>query len=174
MHTPQQKIIRLGLMLVLIAALATLFGIALWHSAPDTADRRDVAHITAYLNALELARIDDGHYPGERRLVCLGDYADNACWDKGGTGVEESPQVNEVLARYLPSLPKGGMVESAVAAEEGREGYVYRAFANGTRYEINYLRAGEGADCMEGALPIADLAVRATPFHGNTWCRIVR
>lgn len=121
------------------------------------------------MNALELVRADTGEYPGPDDLfVCLGDYADNACWDVYGTGVKENEEFQTALIKYIPLLSSGAMVEDKGDSKAGREGYIYKSFDNGNGYEIQYMLAGKDKNCALGEPHTETLPETAA----NTLCRI--
>ena len=168
MVTQQQKIIRVGLVIVLVAALSVLLLVLMGNRPSEAYNTRTITQMHQYITVLELIHSDLGQYPGSSEFACLGEYADGMCWDKGGTGVHEDMELSRLIAHYLPLLPAGKMVEHVRDTTENREGYIYRAIDNGQKYEIRYALAGTDKDCGAGEI------LRSSEDGEITICHITR
>lgn len=168
----QRKLIRLGLSTLLIVLLIVLMIEIFGEPSPSAYNARTVTQLQQYVMALELLRSEGSTYPITNEFVCLGDYDDDACWDKAGRGVKEDARFNEAFMRYVPLLSSGPMVEDDRSPSEDREGYIYRSLNNGRGFEILYMLAGSGRKCGFGS----DITVQTTESqkNENTLCTIVR
>lgn len=172
MRTRQHKIISFGLMLVLIVLLSVLLLLLMADKPTNAMNTRTTTQLKQYIHALELIRLEKGVYPGPETFVCLGDYPDDACWHEQGTGHTEDPTLNEQLQKYIPILSAGPMIESDVAPEQSREGYIYRRVDDGRHFEIQYFLKGAEKSCGMG--DAVTLETNKAIHQGNTWCHIRR
>lgn len=170
MATSRQKIIRLGLIALLIVSLSALLLLLMGDRSGHASNTRTISQIQEYMKALELIRANDGRYPGPSEFVCLGDYPDDGCWNRSGMGKFEHAELNAQLAEYLPLLPAGRLVKDSLLPGLGREGYIYRQFNNGNNYEIRYVLQGHENDCGLGKEVVFEIDI----YGENVLCHIVR
>lgn len=172
MYAQRRVIVRLGLSTLLIVSLVALMVKIFGEPAPSAYNARTLSQLHQYVNALELFRSEKGTYLITSQFVCLGDYADDACWDKRGRGVAEDVRFNDLLDNYVPLLSSGPMVDDETFPEEGREGYIYRSLKEGGGYEIQFVLAGRKKRCGFGSE--LSLSVIQSQKSQNTLCAIVR
>lgn len=150
MHIKErQKIAEVVLIVLLVLVLALIVYMVVSMKKNGSQNTRTLTALHQYMNAIELARVED-IYPGKNSFACLGDYTDNLCWDKEGTGISEDATLNETLRKFLPLLPPGTIVEDVTDSALSREGYIYRTRQAGTGYEIQYVLKGRNQDCGFG------------------------
>jgi hypothetical protein len=168
----KRLIIRVGLSTLLIASLVVLMITIFGEPSPHAYNARTIAQLQQYVTALELVRLEKGTYPITTEFICVGDYADDRCWDKNGEGVIEDPQFNDMLDAFIPLLSSGQLIKDEHNSENNREGYVYRSRLNGRGYEIQYLLIGKNRQCGFGQ----DLSISVSESRGqeNTLCTILR
>jgi len=146
MKTPTKKNHQDGFtlveLLVVIAIISLLMSLSLvaFSSARDKASNtKKITDVKAYTNALTLYYEDYGEYPGNNDWICLGDYADDNCWNDNNT--PENSTINTSLSQYLPSLPISEL-------SCGREGYVYQLQPNNHIYLIKWTMKGANQSCQ--------------------------
>jgi hypothetical protein len=172
MDRQKKLIIRLGLGALLVASLVVLMLEIFGEPGAQAQNARTLTQLQQYVTALELVRSENGLYPITHDFVCLGDYTDNTCWDKGGAGIKEDEMFNDALDAFVPILSAGRMVTDERNPDESREGYIYRSKSNGRGYEIQYLLVGKDKRCGFGAdLSLDTIESRR---NNNTFCAIIR
>jgi len=117
----------------------------------DSRDVARVAQIKEYQKAFEYYYSDNGRYPAmagsKSGQLCLGDYADDLCWE-WGQSVEESPALtNALVPRYMNKLPEGESILFGDDSGMTYEGMVYRFHDFGSSYSILYFMDGNNEDC---------------------------
>ena len=172
MHREKRKLLKVGLLLILVVSITALFLSVLKNNPAQAYNTRTITQLQQYIHALELVYLDDGQYPGDEEFVCLGDYSDDRCWENGGTGKSEDIEVNKKLSRYLPLLPAGNMVMSESFPDQSREGYIYRQLRGGNGYEIQYFLSGKDKNCGFGET--ISVSSESATHYENTWCHIIR
>lgn len=174
MRTRQQKFIHIALILVLLCVFGIGLIVVMWGKTDAAYTARTIAQLRQYINAIELTYTDTREYPGTEEFACLGDYNDDRCWDRFGTGVKEDEALNAALLVYLRPLPAGPLIEDVLYGTSTREGYIYRTRREGQGYEIRYLLEGKDQDCGFGE-ELQNAVRGTTPLEGETTlCTIIR
>ena len=172
MDRQKRIIVRLGLGALLIVSLTVLLITLFGDPSPQAQNARTLSQLQQYLTALELVRLEKGSYPLAQEPVCLGDYIDDRCWDKGGQGVFEDAQFNDMLDTYVPILPAGQMIQDSRNPEHGREGYIYQSRMNGRGFQIQYVLVGKEMSCGFGEE--LSVEVQTLREQTNTFCTLTR
>jgi hypothetical protein len=172
MREQRRLIIRLGLSSILILLLTILMLIIFGEPSSSAYNARTVSQLQQYMTALELVRLENGTYPLTTGPVCLGDYADDLCWDNEGRGVKEDPSFNESMDNFVPLLSAGKLVMDKDDSTQDREGYTYESKQNGHGYEIQFALQGKNMRCGFGG----DLSVTVEESGRGeiTYCSIMR
>lgn len=107
--------------------------------------------IKEYQKAFEYYYSDNGHYPSfdgnESGSMCLGDYPDDRCWQKGESLGERTELTNALVPKYMNKLPESDTVLFGQNSETTYEGMAYRYKNFGSSYAVEYFMSGNDEDC---------------------------
>lgn len=141
-------LIELLIVIAIIGILSAIVLIALDNAREKSRNSARRSQIEQFTKAFELYHLDVGTYP-TNTFTCLGDYADDRCWQNGTSALERA-SFNSRLDGYMGQIPKDPGTMFTKDSNQ-YEGMVYNAINGGKGYIIYYFLEGSNRDCGLGA-----------------------
>jgi len=145
-------LIELLVAVAIIGIIASIVMVALSDSREHSRNVARVAQIREYQKAFDLYYSETGYYPkfgsGITSTMCLGDYADNACWASGTSELERTTIPNAITPNYMGMMPSGENIMFGQGNSTEYEGMIYTHRDYGKAYTIQYFMEGNDKDCL--------------------------
>lgn len=137
--------------LVVISVISVAAYVLLSGGQSSSRNVARAAQIKEYQKAFEYYYSDNGRYPAifgqESASMCLGDYSDDRCWQRGESVGEQQSLFDALVPKYINKLPESETVIFGQNSETTYEGMVYRYQDFGSSYSILYFMDGNDEDC---------------------------
>lgn len=155
--------------LVVISIISVAAFILLNDGRSNSSNVARATQVKEYQKAFEYYYSDNGRYPAVENMrsgsMCLGDYADDRCWQRGESVSERQSLFDALVPKYMNKIPESETILFGQNSETTYEGIVYRYKDFGSNYSIEYFMSGQNEDCR---LPGAE----SQNVGDDTLCRI--
>ncbi len=137
---------------VVVAALALTILVELIGSARGrTENLTTISQMREYRQAMDVFFLETGYFPNKSGqtsgATCLGDYADDTCWENGESVKEDADILGILVPNIIPNVPTGSEKKYGVYAGKYYVGAIYKYSVSGRAYEMQYFLKGNDQPC---------------------------